>query len=65
MASFAGVVKKVSEYAKGAVAGSGALFVVVDSAVDDGSITQGEWFAIAVAVATFIGVVAVPNKPKA
>lgn len=56
---------KVSRYAKGIIAGLGPVVFAGQAAVTDGVITNAEWVTIVVALLVALGVVAVPNAPKA
>ena len=53
----------VSKYAKLVVAALAAGAVALNAAVTDGTITNGEWVTIGLAVLGALGVWAVPNKP--
>lgn len=46
-----------------AVLGTGGTWCV--AALPDGSVTQMEWVALGIAIATALGVYAVPNSPPA
>jgi len=56
---------KLAEYWKAIVAVVGAVAVVVQSALTDGTITSAEWVTIAIAAVTAIGVYLKANKPAA
>ena len=53
---------KVSKYWKGVVAGLGPVLLVVQAAVDNGSIDAGEGIGIGIAVLVALGVIATPNR---
>lgn len=54
----------VSQWFKALVAVAGAIVISVQVAIEDGIFTSDEWFTIAVAAITAIGVYLVPNTPK-
>jgi len=54
---------KFAEYWKAIVAVVGAVAVVVQSALTDGTITSAEWVTIAIAAITAVGVYLKSNKP--
>lgn len=54
---------KLAQYAKFIVAAVTPVFVAIQAAVTDGSISSDEWGTIAASVAVAIGVLLVPNKP--
>ncbi len=56
---------KFAEYWKAIVAVIGAVAVVVQAALTDGTITSAEWVTIAIAAITAVGVYAKSNKPAA
>jgi hypothetical protein len=56
---------KLAEYWKAIVAVVGAVAVVVQSALTDGTITSAEWVTIAIAAVTAVGVYLKANKPAA
>lgn len=57
--------EKLKEIAKFLVALLAPVFLVIQSALTDGEITQDEWLKILVALLVALGVWAVPNKPVA
>jgi len=54
---------KLAAYWKAIVAVIGAVAVVVQSALTDGTITSAEWVTIAIAAVTAVGVYLKANKP--
>lgn len=52
----------VSRYAKAVVAIIGAVIIAVNVALEDGIFTNDEWFAVAVAAVTAVGVYLFPNS---
>jgi len=56
---------KLAEYWKAIVAVVGAVAVVVQTALTDGTITSAEWVTIAIAVVTAVGVYLKANAPAA
>ena len=56
---------KLAAYWKAIVAVVGAVAVVVQTALTDGTITRAEWVTIAIAVVTAVGVYAKANEPAA
>jgi len=54
---------KYAEYWKAIVAVVGAVAVVVQAALTDGTITSAEWVTIAIAAVTAVGVYLKANKP--
>jgi hypothetical protein len=54
----------VSNYWKGIIAGLGALVVGVQTVVDDGTVTEGEWGILLTVVLAFVGVVMKKNVDK-
>jgi len=55
---------KVSRIVKAIVAGVAGLAQLANAAVNDGTITQHEWFVIGIAAAATVGVFFAPNAPK-
>ena len=53
---------KFAEYWKAIVAVIGAVAVVVQAALTDGTITSAEWVTIAIAAVTAVGVYLKANK---
>jgi hypothetical protein len=56
---------KLGVYAKGLIAAAGVLVLLGQSAISDGTITNDEWVALAIAAATAVGVVLKANKAAA
>jgi len=54
---------KFAEYWKAIVAVIGAVAVVVQTALTDGTITTAEWVTIAITAVTAVGVFLKANKP--
>jgi hypothetical protein len=59
-----GIVQKFAQYWKAAVAALAPVFLLVQSAVTDDTITQDEWVKIVVALVAAAAVYVVPNAPK-
>lgn len=56
--------KRLQPFLKAVVAVAGAVVLVVDASLADGIVTTSEWFDVAVAVITAVGVYWTPNKKK-
>ena len=54
---------KIAAYWKTIVAALAAGAIAAQAAISDGTITNGEWLAIGLAVLGAFGVWATPNKP--
>jgi hypothetical protein len=55
----------VDKYRKSILVGVGAFLFAAQAAISDGKLTLAEGFAVAIAVATALGVYRVPNVPDA